>query len=118
MLDEILVGSQQDTEINLVYIVSYDLTNAANEYAKINAILEDAGYSRDTSLGVDTIPENVFAGEKLQSHRPGEEATLLNKESSRFLAEVIEIIDKEAPGKRKRLFVSVSKKDATSYRLE
>lgn len=117
MLEEIWDGSEQDVEINLVYIVSYDLTGAENEYSKINAALERAGYSRDTNLGDKTMPQNVFAGEKLQKHKPGEEDALIKREAARFLSQASEIIDKEAPAKRTRLFVSVSKKDSTSLRL-
>lgn len=118
MLKEIFKDVLQQVNLRLVYIISYDLNNAQNEYSEINKSLEKAGYSRDSSLGEKTIPKNLFAGEKDKLISPNlKESDFIKSESLKFKNEVIEIINKEAPDKLDKLFVSVSKKDVTTIRL-
>ncbi|ELH8606634.1 hypothetical protein [Enterobacter asburiae] len=118
MLEEIFKDVLQQVNLRLVYIVSYDLNNAQNEYSEINKSLEKAGYSRDSNLGEKTIPKNLFAGEKDKLISPNlKESDFIKSESLKFKNEVIEIINKEAPDKLDKLFVSVSKKDVTTIRL-
>ncbi|ENZ4282410.1 TPA: hypothetical protein MYP81_000119 [Citrobacter farmeri] len=120
MLNDILFGVSKQVLLRLVYIVSYDLNGAQNEYAAINKSLEDAGYSRNSSAGEKTIPKNIFAGEKDCSYNSNDmnEKDFINSESLKFRDEVHAILDKEAPGKFDKIFVSVSNKDATSIRLK
>jgi len=119
MLKEILERVASSETVRLVYVVSYDLTGATNEYAAINKALDAAGYSRDSNLGTNTIPKNLFAGEKTHNYYSDQdsEVEFIKNESTRFRDEVSLILENEAPGKFDKIFVMVSKKESTAIRL-
>jgi hypothetical protein len=105
--------------VKLVYFISYDLKDASNEYARIIAALKDLGYTRDTSVGEDTLPKNFYAGQKTISYNREEDSLegVIEKQLNKFEKEVIGIMDTEAKGKLNKLFVSVSQKKATALRV-
>lgn len=106
-------------ELELIYIVSFDLKGASNEYGPINSDLDNAGYSRDSNIGESTIPRNLFAGKKKVEYdsRYKNLEGVLNEESISFQREVVSILEKHAPGKFDKVFLSVSPKDQTVIRL-
>lgn len=106
-------------EVELIYIVSFDLKGASSEYGPINADLDRAGYSRDTNIGESTIPRNLFAGRRKVEYHSGkkDQGKILEEESISFKKEVVGILEKHAPGKFDKVFLSVSPKDNTVIRI-
>lgn len=102
---------------SLVFTISYDLKNGeSGEYAQIIKALGELGYTRDSSVGEDTLPKNFYAGEKAITYSPGGKPSLqeaIEKESLDFKKKVQNVMKEKANGKLNKLFMSVSLKDTT-----
>lgn len=105
--------------VTLVFFLSYDLTNARNEYTEINKTLEDAGYSRDSNLGEDSLPRNFFAGKKKVSYNSEQKELkdVIQEQTEDFKEEVSSIINKLAPKKLTKLCVLVSLNSHTGIKI-
>ncbi|WCG83803.1 hypothetical protein [Pectobacterium sp. A5351] len=107
-------------EATLIYYVTFDLTNTYDDksvYKKIEKAIEAEGYTRDTNIEEDALPYNFYAGQKKITF-DARETTLtkaITKEKEAFKNVIISIIDSIAPGKRERLFLSVSDAAHTKF---
>ncbi|MEQ9943638.1 hypothetical protein ABRP58_16530 [Pectobacterium aroidearum] len=118
VLEDIL-HTQKET---LIYYVTYDLTNTYDDksvYKKIEDAIEAEGYTRDTNIKEDALPYNFYAGQKAIKF-DDRETTLaeeIAKEKDMFKTVITNIINKIAPGKLERLFLSVSDLARTKYHI-
>lgn len=114
-----VLAELEKAEIIIVYLVSYDLTNASGEYARITRAFDDAGYTRDSNYGEDTLPRNFYAAQKTIKYDGSVEKPedVIKRESTKFHALIKGIIEEHAQGKLTRLFTSVSEKDRTAIAI-
>ncbi|MBN3237676.1 hypothetical protein H5A33_06610 [Pectobacterium brasiliense] len=125
ILRDVLDGSKkpEPQEMTLLYYVTFDLKNTFDDksvYKKIEKAIEAEGYTRDTNIEEDALPYNFYAGQKKITF-DSSDTTLLKeiaKEKEAFKNVITSIIDSIAPGKRERLFLSVSDAAHTKFHVD